>query len=54
LVDFGYGDPATKKDPFVVLEKRDGQRVTVPWARLSVESQELAKGDVKKIREAAP
>jgi hypothetical protein len=54
LVDFGYGDPAAKKDPFVVLEKRDGQRVTVPWARLSVESQELAKGDVKKIREAAP
>lgn len=54
LVDFGYGDPAAKKDPFVVLEKRDGQRVTVPWARLSVESQELAKGDVKRIRVTEP
>jgi hypothetical protein len=52
LVDFGYGDPATKKDPFVVLEKRDGQRVTVPFARLSADSQALAKEDVKKSRAA--
>jgi len=52
LVDFGYGDPAAKKDPFVVLEKRDGQRVTVPFARLSAASQALAKEDVKKSRAA--
>ena len=52
LVDFGYGDPATKKDPYVVLEKRDGQQITVPLARLAAESQQLATEDVKKIRQA--
>lgn len=52
LVDFGYGDPATRKDPYVVLEKRDGQRLQVPFARLSAESQQLAKEDVKKLRAA--
>ena len=52
LVDFGYGDPAAKKDPYVVLEKRDGQQITVPFARLSAESQQLATEDVKKIRQA--
>jgi hypothetical protein len=52
LVGFGYSEPAAKKDPYVVLEKRDGQRVTVPFARLSAESQQLATDDVKKIRQA--
>ncbi len=52
LVDFGYGDPATKKDPYVVLEKRDGQQITVPLARLSAESQQLASEDVKNLRRA--
>ncbi len=52
LVNFGYGDPAAKKDPYVVLEKRDGQQITVPFARLSPESQQLATEDVKKIRQA--
>ena len=53
LVDFGYGNPATKKDPYVVLEKRDGQRVQVPFTRLSAESQQMAKDEVKKRRSAA-
>ncbi len=52
LIDFGYGDPATKQDPYVILEKRDGQQVTVPLARLSAESQQSAKEDVKTIRPA--
>ena len=51
LVDFGYGDPAAKKDPYVVLEKRDGQRITVPFARLSAESQQLSQG---RGRETTP
>jgi hypothetical protein len=52
LVDFGLGRPAAKTDPFVVLEKRDGQRVQVPLARLSAESQQAAKDEVKKLRAA--
>jgi hypothetical protein len=52
LVNYGYGDPATKKDPYVVLEKRDGQQITVPLARLSADSQQLVTEDVKKIRSA--
>ena len=50
LVDFGFGQPAAKTDPFVVLEKRDGQRVQVPLDRLSAESQQAAKDEVKKLR----
>jgi hypothetical protein len=52
LVDFGYGEPTAKKDPYVVLEKRDGQRVQVPFSRLTAESQQQAKEEVKKTRAA--
>jgi len=50
LVDFGYGEPAARAAPYVVLEKRDGQRLQVPLDRLSAESQEVAKDEVKKLR----
>ena len=52
LVDFGYGDPTTKKDPYVVLKKRDGQRIQVPFSRLTAESQQQAKEDVQALRAA--
>jgi len=52
LVDFGYGEPATRAAPYVVLEKRDGQRLQVPLDRLSAESQQAARDEVRKLRAA--
>lgn len=52
LVDFGFDEPTAKKGPYVVLEKGDGQRVKVPFSRLTAESQQQAKDEIKKTREA--
>lgn len=52
LVDFGYDEPTARKGPYVILEKADGQRVKVPFSRLTAESQQQAKEDVKKTRAA--
>ncbi|NLF70254.1 MAG: hypothetical protein GX575_14540 [Candidatus Anammoximicrobium sp.] len=52
LVDFGYGQPETKKEPYVILEKRDGQRVQVPLDRLAAKSQEEAIENVRRLRAA--
>ncbi len=48
----GYGYEETTKAPYVVLKTRDGKEVNVPFARLAVESQELAKELVQRLREA--
>jgi hypothetical protein len=50
----GYGYAETTKAPYVVLKTRDGKQVNVPFARLSGDSQELAKELVRRLREAAP
>ncbi len=49
----GYGYAETTKTPYVVLKTRDGKQVNVPFARLSGDSQELAKELVRRLREAA-
>jgi len=48
----GYGYAETTKAPYVVLKTRDGKEVNVPFARLSGDSQELAKEQVRRLREA--
>jgi hypothetical protein len=48
----GYGYAETTKAPYVVLKTRDGKEVNVPFARLSGDSQELAKELVRRLREA--
>lgn len=48
----GYGYAETTKAPYVVLKTRDGKEVNVPFARLAVDSQELAKKLVQRLREA--
>jgi len=48
----GYGYDETTKAPYVVLKTGEGKQVTVPFARLSGDSQELAKELVRRMREA--
>jgi hypothetical protein len=50
LVGYGYAEET--KAPFVVFETKAGKRLTVPLARLDAESQERAKQQVRRLREA--
>jgi hypothetical protein len=48
LIGYGYTD--TTKAPYVVLKTREGKQVQVPFARLSEQSQQLAKELVRKLQ----
>jgi hypothetical protein len=51
LIGYGYAEDTNA--PFVRLRTREGKRVEVPFARLSSESQTLAKQLVQRLRETS-